>query len=114
MQVFTEQICGPVLRVTPFDTDEEAVSLANAPVTHRTAAYIWTSDLRRAHRLAPAIESACTWVNSHNAPDLQAVVAGHGADRPGAAAGDVNIGFYMQSRTVLIAADDAPVPLFGA
>jgi 5-carboxymethyl-2-hydroxymuconic-semialdehyde dehydrogenase len=102
MQVFTEQLRGPVVRVTPFDTDEEAVSLANA-LTHRTAAYIWTSDLPRARRLAPAIESASTWVNSHNAPDLLAVVAG-------AMRGDVNIGFYTRSRTVLIAADDAPAP----
>jgi 5-carboxymethyl-2-hydroxymuconic-semialdehyde dehydrogenase len=111
MQVFTEQICGPVVRVTPFDTDEEAVSLANA-VIHRTAAYIWTSDLRRAHRLAPAIESASTWVNSHNAPDRPAAVAGRRPDRAGAAAGHVNIGFYTQFLTVLTAADDAPVPRF--
>jgi acyl-CoA reductase-like NAD-dependent aldehyde dehydrogenase len=38
MQVFTEQVCGPVLRVTPFDTDEETVSLANA-LADPTAAY---------------------------------------------------------------------------
>jgi 5-carboxymethyl-2-hydroxymuconic-semialdehyde dehydrogenase len=103
MQVFTEQLCGPVVRVTPFDTDEEAVSLANA-VACPAAAYIWTSDLERAHRLAPAIESAITWVNSHN-PHDQTAPAGHRPDR---------IGFYTQSRTVLIAADDTPVPQFGA
>ena len=102
MQIFTEQIRGPVVRVTPFDTDEEAVSLANA-ATDLTAAYIWTSDLQRARRLAPAIESASTWVNSHNRQD-----------QPGAAAEDVNVDFYMQSRTVLIAADYTPVPRFGA
>jgi 5-carboxymethyl-2-hydroxymuconic-semialdehyde dehydrogenase len=113
MQIFTEPFCGPVVRVTPFDTEEEAVSLANA-VTHPTAAYIWTSDLGRAHRLAPAIESASTWVNSHNPQDLQTVIAGHRPDRPGAEAGHVNIGFYTQSRTVLITADDTPVPQFGA
>jgi len=112
-RVFTEEICGPVVRVTPFDTDEEAVSLANA-VIHRTAAYIWTSDLRRAHRLAPAIQSASTWVNSHNAPDRPAVVAGRLPDLAGAAAGHVNIGFYTQLRTVRTAADDAPVPRFWA
>ena len=111
MQIFTEQICGPVVRVTPFDTDEEAVSLANA-VTCPTAAYIWTSDLQRAHRLAPAIESASTWVNSHNPHDLQTVVAGHTPGRPGEEA--VNIDFYAQPRTVLIAADDPPVLRFGA
>ena len=65
MQIFTEQVCGPVVRVTPFDTDEEAVSLANA-VTDPTAAYLWTSDLERARRLAPAIGSASTWVNCRN------------------------------------------------
>jgi 5-carboxymethyl-2-hydroxymuconic-semialdehyde dehydrogenase len=101
MQIFTEQICGPVVRVTPFDTDEETLSLANA-VTYPAAAYIWTSDLQRAQRLAPAIESASTWVNSHNSQDLQTAPAG------------LNVDFYTQSRTVLIAADDAPVPRFGA
>ena len=104
MQIFTEQICGPVLRVTPFDTDDEAVSLANA-VAHPTTAYLWTSDQQRAHRLAPAITSASTWVNSHNRQDRHTAIAG----RP-ALAGAID--FYTQSRTVLIAADDTPVPRF--
>jgi 5-carboxymethyl-2-hydroxymuconic-semialdehyde dehydrogenase len=106
MRIFTEPIRGPVLRVTPFDTDEEAVSLANA-VSHPTAAYIWTCDLQRAHRLASALESASTWVNSHNPQDLHPAIAGHGP-------GEVDIDFYTQSRTVLVAADDTPVPRFGA
>jgi acyl-CoA reductase-like NAD-dependent aldehyde dehydrogenase len=103
MQIFTEQLCGPVLRVTPFDTDDEAVALATA-VAHPTTAYLWTSDQQRAHRLAAAITSASTWVNSHNRPDRPTATAG----RPGAAA----IDFYTRSRTVLIAADDTPVPRF--
>ena len=113
MQIFRKQICGPVVRVTPFDTDEEALSLANA-VPHPAAAYIWTADLQRAHRLAPAIESPRTWVNSHNPLDLPAAAAGHGPGQPGAEAGDVNIGFYTTSRSVFIAAHDTPVPSFGA
>jgi 5-carboxymethyl-2-hydroxymuconic-semialdehyde dehydrogenase len=99
MRIFGETACGPVLRVTPFDTDEEAASLANA-VTCPPAAYVWTSDPERAARLAPAIESASTWVNSHNRLDLI------GAE-------PVNVDFYTQSRTVLIAADDTPAPRFG-
>jgi 5-carboxymethyl-2-hydroxymuconic-semialdehyde dehydrogenase len=98
MRIFTEPVCGPVLRITPFDTDEEAVSLANA-VTDPTAAYLWTSDLQRTHRLAPAIESASVWVNSGNPQD--------GPTEP------VDIDFYLRSRTVQIAADDTPVPRFG-
>ena len=101
MRIFTEQICGPVVRLTPFDTDEEAVALANA-VNCPTAAYIWTADRRRAHRLVPAIESASTWVNSGNPQDLRTASA------------DIDVDFYVRSRTVHIAADDARGPLFGA
>jgi 5-carboxymethyl-2-hydroxymuconic-semialdehyde dehydrogenase len=112
MPIFAEPVCGPVVRVTPFDTEDEAISLANA-VTDPTAAYIWTRDLQRAHRLAPAIASASTWVNSHNSPDREPAAASLGPGRPGADAGDVPIDFYTQSRTVLIAADDTPAPRFG-
>ena len=102
MRIFTEQLRGPVVRVTPFETDEEALSLANL-LMPLTAAYIWTADLRRARRLAPAIESASIWVNSHNPRDLLT-----------AASDEVNIGFYTRSRSVCITADDPPVPWFGA
>jgi 5-carboxymethyl-2-hydroxymuconic-semialdehyde dehydrogenase len=107
MRVFTEQVCGPLVRVTAFDTDEDAAALANA-VSSPTAAYIWTGDPGRAHRLAPAIESASTWLNSHNPQDRLATAAG----RPGESAGDVDIDFYRQSRTVLTAAGETPVPRF--
>jgi 5-carboxymethyl-2-hydroxymuconic-semialdehyde dehydrogenase len=110
MRIFTEQICGPMVRVTPFDTEEEAAALANA-VTSPTAAYIWTRDLRRAYRLAPATGSAAsTWVNSSNQQDRLIAASG----RPGESAGDIDIDFYSQSWTVLTAADDTPVPRFGA
>jgi 5-carboxymethyl-2-hydroxymuconic-semialdehyde dehydrogenase len=109
MEIFSAQICGPVVRVMPFDTDEEAVSLANALPGHSTA-YLWTSDLQRAHSIAPAIESASTWVNSHNPQDRQNATAGDRPGQPGA--GHVNIDFYTQSRSLFIAADDTPVPRF--
>jgi acyl-CoA reductase-like NAD-dependent aldehyde dehydrogenase len=107
MRVFTEQVCGPLVRVTAFDTDEEAAALANA-VSSPTAAYIWAGDPGRAHRLAPAIESAASWVNSYNPLDRLATAA----SRPGESAADVDIDFYRQSRTVLTAAGEAPVPRF--
>ena len=102
MRIFTEQLCGPVVRVVPFETEEEALSLANL-VMPLTAAYIWTADLQRARRLAPAIESASTWVNSHNPQDWLT-----------ATPGEVNIDFYTASRSVFITPPETPVPQFGA
>jgi 5-carboxymethyl-2-hydroxymuconic-semialdehyde dehydrogenase len=113
MRVFREQLCGPVVRVTPFDTDEEAVILANA-VPYPTAAYIWTADLRRAHRLASAIDSPGTWVNSSNPQDRRTAAAGGRPDRAGAEAGDVNVDFFTSPRSVFITPDDPPVPRMGA
>jgi len=103
MRIFTEQLRGPVVRVVPFETVEEALSLANLLIP-LTGAYIWTADLQRARRLAPAMESASTWVNSHNPQDWLT-----------ASPGEVNIGFFALSRSVFITAgDDTPVPRFGA
>ena len=104
LRLFTDEVGGPVVRVTPFDTDEEAVALANSAAGPRpAAAYAWTSDRERARRLAPAIEAATIWVNSHNRHDLV---------RADAEAG--HVGFFTRSRTVLTAGDDTPAPLFGA
>jgi 5-carboxymethyl-2-hydroxymuconic-semialdehyde dehydrogenase len=122
MRVFTEHVRGPVLRVTPFDSDEEAVSLANTAtgntgpgaITSHSAVYLWTTGLERARGLAPAIESASTWVNSRNTHDLLTVPPGHAPGLPGGAAGQLNIDFYTRSRTVVVAADEAPAPRFGA
>jgi 5-carboxymethyl-2-hydroxymuconic-semialdehyde dehydrogenase len=102
MRIFTEQFRGPVVRVTPFETEEEALSLTNLLIP-LTAAYIWTADLRRARRLAPAMESASTWVNSHNPQD-----------RLTATPDEVDVGFFAMSRSVCITADETPVPRFGA
>ena len=112
MRIFQEQIRGPVVHVTPFDTEQEAVSLASA-ITCAPATYIWTSDLQRAHRLVPAIDSAHTWVNSHNPRDLQTPSAGSGPGGPGAPGGPGSIDFYTRSWAVHIAADDSPVPRLG-
>jgi 5-carboxymethyl-2-hydroxymuconic-semialdehyde dehydrogenase len=113
MQIFLDHMCGPVVRVTPFDTDEEAVSLASA-IEHSPAAYIWTSDLQRAHRMARALGSADIWVNSHNGQDLLTPPAGHMPGRSGAAARHASIAFYTQFQTVHIAADETAAPRFGA
>lgn len=57
-----EEIFGPVVAVLPFDTEEDAVQLANA-TRYGLAGYIQTNDLKRAHRVAAALQAGNIWVN---------------------------------------------------
>jgi 5-carboxymethyl-2-hydroxymuconic-semialdehyde dehydrogenase len=112
MRVFQEEIFGPVVCVTPFDTEEEAVALANA-TRYGLATYIWTDNLRRGHRVAHRIESGMTWLNSHNVRDLRTPFGGVKASGLGREGGTHSIDFYTHSRTVHVALEDHDVPRFG-
>jgi 5-carboxymethyl-2-hydroxymuconic-semialdehyde dehydrogenase len=113
MRIFQEEIFGPVVCVTPFDDEPEAIRLANA-TRYGLAAYIWTSDLGRAHRVAAAVESGMTWVNSHNVRDLRTPFGGVKASGLGREGGQHSIDFYTESRIVHVALGDTRVPRFGA
>jgi 5-carboxymethyl-2-hydroxymuconic-semialdehyde dehydrogenase len=113
MRIFQEEIFGPVVCVTPFDSEEEAVYLAN-DTKYGLAAYLWTSDLRRAHRVAASVESGMTWINSHNVRDLRTPFGGVKSSGLGREGGQHSIDFYTESRIVHVATGDAHVPKFGA
>lgn len=113
MRIFQEEIFGPVVGITPFGSESEAVSLAN-DTQYGLAAYVWTSDLKRAHRVAGAIESGMTWVNSHNVRDLRTPFGGVKASGLGREGGEHSIDFYTESRIVHVALGDTHVPRFGA
>ena len=87
--------------------------LANA-TAYGLAAYIWTTDLARAHRVAHAVESGMTWVNSHNVRDLRTPFGGVKASGVGREGGPHSLDFYTESRIVHIPLGDTRVPRFGA
>jgi 5-carboxymethyl-2-hydroxymuconic-semialdehyde dehydrogenase len=113
MRIFQEEIFGPVVCVTPFDSEAEAVALAN-DTRYGLAAYLWTNDLRRAHRVAAQVESGMTWINSHNVRDLRTPFGGVKASGLGREGGQHSIDFYTESRIVHVALGDTHVPRFGA
>ncbi len=113
MRIFREEIFGPVVCVTPFDGEAEAVALAN-DTPYGLAAYLWTSDLARAHRLAGAVEAGMTWINSHNVRDLRTPFGGVKASGLGREGGAHSLDFYTESRIVHVPLADTRVPRFGA
>ncbi len=113
MRIFREEIFGPVVCVTPFDDEAEAIRLANS-TAYGLAAYIWTRDLARAHRVAHAVESGMTWINSHNVRDLRTPFGGVKASGLGREGGPHSLDFYTESRIIHIPLGDTGVPRFGA
>ncbi len=112
MRIFQEEIFGPVLCVTPFDTEEEAVALAN-DTRYGLAGYIWTADLSRAHTMAARIDSGMLWINSHNVRDLRTPFGGVKASGLGREGGRHSIDFYTESRIVHVNIGTVHVPRFG-
>ncbi|MEO6941901.1 MAG: 5-carboxymethyl-2-hydroxymuconate semialdehyde dehydrogenase [Terrimesophilobacter sp.] len=112
-RIFQEEIFGPVVCITPFDTDEEALELANA-VKYGLAAYLWTNNLERAHTFAHNIEAGMVWLNSHNVRDLRTPFGGVKASGLGHEGGYRSLDFYTEQQAMHISLAPVHTPRFGA
>ncbi|WP_245513773.1 aldehyde dehydrogenase [Antarcticimicrobium luteum] len=73
--LFQREVFGPVLAVTPFDTEEEALRLANA-TEFGLAAAVWTGNLSRAHRMVAGIRAGVVHVNTYGGADMTVPLGG--------------------------------------
>jgi 5-carboxymethyl-2-hydroxymuconic-semialdehyde dehydrogenase len=112
MRVFQEEIFGQVLVATPFDTEEEAIRLSNA-TQYGLAAYVWTKDIQRGHRVAHAIDTGMCWINSHNVRDLRVPFGGVKRSGIGREGGEYAFDFYCETEIVHVALGSHRIPRLG-
>jgi len=98
-RVQKEEIFGPVVTVTPFGDEAEAVMLAN-DVEYGLSASVWTRDAARAHRVAEALDVGTVWVNAWLMRDLRVPFGGAKASGLGREGGRHSLEFYTETKTV--------------
>ena len=96
-----EEIFGPVVTLTPFDTEEEALALANG-TDYGLAATLWTSNLKRAHRMAANLHAGIIWVNCWLVRDLRTPFGGVKQSGVGREGGFEALRFFTEPKNVCI------------
>jgi aminomuconate-semialdehyde/2-hydroxymuconate-6-semialdehyde dehydrogenase len=99
--VVREEVFGPCCHVRPFDTEDEAVRLAN-DTQYGLAASVWTENLGRAHRVAAQLEVGICWVNSWFLRDLRTAFGGAKASGIGREGGVHSLEFYTELTNVCV------------
>ncbi len=96
-----EEIFGPVVTITPFDTEEEVLHMANS-TQYGLSATLWTSDLKRAHRMANELEAGIVWINSWLVRDLRTPFGGVKASGVGREGGWEALRFFTEAKNVFV------------
>lgn len=105
----SEEFFGPILTVVSFDTEDQAIHLAN-DTDYGLAAGLFTNNLTRAHRMIRALRAGVVWVNTYRAVSPIAPFGGHGLSGHGREGGLAAALDYTTTKTVWLRTSDAPIP----
>jgi aminomuconate-semialdehyde/2-hydroxymuconate-6-semialdehyde dehydrogenase len=97
-----EEIFGPVITITPFDSEEEVIRYAN-DVEYGLSSSVWTQNLSRAHRVAEQINTGTVWVNCWLLRDLRVPFGGMKQSGVGREGGEEALRFFTESKNVCVA-----------
>jgi aminomuconate-semialdehyde/2-hydroxymuconate-6-semialdehyde dehydrogenase len=96
-----EEVFGPIAPIIPFDTEQEAIALAN-DTYYGLNAMLFTENLSRAHRVAATLRAGTVWVNCFFIRDLRAPFGGVGDSGIGREGGDFSRKFFTEPKAVVM------------
>ena len=112
MRIAQEEIFGPVLTVIPFESEAEAIEIAN-DVRYGLTGYVWTGDMGRGLRIADAMQAGMIWLNSENVRHLPTPFGGSKDSGIGRDGGDYSFDFYMETKSICLAKGTHAIPKLG-
>jgi aldehyde dehydrogenase len=111
MRVFQEEIFGPVISVTTFKDEAEAIAIAN-DTSFGLGAGVWTRDINKAHRMGRSIEAGRVWTNCYHLYPAHAAFGGYKKSGIGRENHKMMLEHYQQTKNMLVSYDINPLGFF--
>ena len=112
MKCAQEEIFGPVVVAIPFETEEEAIALANDS-KYGLAGAVWTNNVARAHRIAQKINAGTFWINGYKTIHVSSPFGGYGESGYGRSSGIEALRAYSQVKSVWVETAKQSSNVFG-
>jgi aldehyde dehydrogenase len=111
MRVFQEEIFGPVVSITTFKDEAEAIAIAN-DTQFGLGAGVWTRDINRAYRVGRALKAGRVWTNCYHLYPAHAAFGGYKKSGVGRETHKVALEHYQQTKNLLVSYDTNPLGFF--
>ena len=112
MQIAQDEIFGPVPCLIPFDTEADALRIAN-DIQYGLSSYVWTENTGRALRMARGIEAGMVFINSQNVRDLRQPFGGVKASGTGREGNHYSFEVFAEAKNVCLSYGSHPIPRWG-
>jgi aldehyde dehydrogenase len=111
MRVFQEEIFGPVVGITTFKDEKEAIEIANDTI-YGLGAGVWTRDMNLAYRVGRAVQAGRVWTNCYHLYPAHAAFGGYKKSGIGRENHKMMLSHYQQTKNLLVSYDESPMGFF--